>query len=142
VTEALDFLEPHIRPERLIPQFRFHLRSGSRIAEARKRQQQVLCATLPGIRDSVKELIGKQMDPLARRLAATHDMKVKEEIDRLSSELVKLDKLWRFLLIRDNQLTVGTMVNVTFLGLALCNHSESKKKGEKKCKFKVVTHLG
>jgi len=41
---------------------------------------------------SVKDLLGKQMDALARRFAATHDMKVKVEIDRLSSELVKLDR--------------------------------------------------
>ena len=42
---------------------------------------------------------------------------------------------WRWLLIRDNQLTVGTFVNVVILGLALCNHSETKKKGETKCKI-------
>jgi hypothetical protein len=44
----------------------------------------------------VRELIGKQMDALARQFAETHEMKVKEEIDRLSSELVKLDDPWRF----------------------------------------------
>ena len=36
------------------------------------------------------------MDALGHQFAATHDMKVKEEIDRLNSELVKLDKPWRF----------------------------------------------
>src|SRR6516165_4001058 len=30
VREALDFLEPHVRPEWLIPQFRFFPRLGSR----------------------------------------------------------------------------------------------------------------
>jgi hypothetical protein len=50
-------------------------------------QQQVLRATFPGIRNSVKELIGKQMDVLARRFAATHDMKVKEEIERLAGAI-------------------------------------------------------
>ena len=40
----------------------------------REGQQQVLRATFPGIRDSVKELIGKQMDALARKFHETHDM--------------------------------------------------------------------
>lgn len=42
--------------------------------------------TFEGIRDSVLELTGKQMDALARQFAATHDMKGKEEIDRLAKE--------------------------------------------------------
>ena len=37
--------------------------------------------------------------------------------------------------MRLNQLTVGTLVNVIVLGLALCDHSETKKKGETKCKI-------
>jgi len=36
------------------------------------------------------------MDALARQFTGTHDMKVKVEIDRLSSELVKLDRPWVF----------------------------------------------
>jgi hypothetical protein len=55
-------------------------------------QQQVLGATFPGIRKSVKDLLEKQMDALTRQFAATHDMKLKEEIERLSSELVKLNR--------------------------------------------------
>ena len=39
---------------------------------------------------------------------------------------------WRRLLIRENQLTVGILVTVIFLGVALCNHSETKKV-ETKC---------
>src|SRR5512132_1148787 len=72
VMEALDLLEPHIRPEWLIPQFRYHLDPSVEMDQ--EGQQQVLRATFPGIRNSVKELIGKQMDALARRFAATHDM--------------------------------------------------------------------
>lgn len=45
-----------------------------------------------GIRDSVHELVGKKTEALARQFAATHAMKVKVEIDRLRSELVKLDR--------------------------------------------------
>jgi hypothetical protein len=98
VRDALDLLEPHIRPEWLIPQFRYHLdRDPSVEVEVDKEsQQQVLRATLPGIRKSVKDLLEKQMDALARQFAASHDMKVKAEIDRLSSELVKLDRPWVF----------------------------------------------
>jgi hypothetical protein len=39
---------------------------------------------------------------------------------------------WRRLLIRDNQLALGAFVKVIVLGLALCNDSEPKKKGETK----------
>jgi hypothetical protein len=47
VKEALDFLEPHVRPEWAIPQFRNHL-DGERDAEWQKEgQQQVLRATFP-----------------------------------------------------------------------------------------------
>ena len=77
VMEALDLLEPHIRPEWLIPQFRYYLNRDPSVEADKESQQQVLRATFPGIRNSVKELIGKQMDALARRFAATHDMKVK-----------------------------------------------------------------
>lgn len=48
----------------------------------------MLRPTFEGIRESVKDLLGKQMDALARKFAVTNDMKVKAEIDRLSSELV------------------------------------------------------
>jgi hypothetical protein len=50
---------------------------------------------------------------------------------------------WRRLLIRDNQLTIGTLVNVIILGLILCNHSETKKKSEKQtARLKVIPRLG
>jgi hypothetical protein len=52
--------------------------------------------TFPRIRDSVKELIGKQTDALARYFAATLDTKVKEEIERLLKEYGKLKEPWVF----------------------------------------------
>jgi hypothetical protein len=61
----------------------------------------VLRATFPGIRDSVKALLGKQMDALARKFAAPHDMKVKEEIERLAREYGKLKEPWVFVAGRD-----------------------------------------
>jgi hypothetical protein len=94
VTEALDFLEAHIRPAWLVPQYRHALdRPGNREYD-REGQQQVLRATFPGIRNSVKELIGRKMDALARDFAATHDMKVKDEIERLAREYGKLGGPW------------------------------------------------
>jgi hypothetical protein len=84
VREALNFLEPHIQPEWLVPQFRYLVQLDGSRGWGLKDRQRVLRATFPGIRESVKELIGKQMDALARQFAATHDMIVKEEIERLA----------------------------------------------------------
>jgi hypothetical protein len=36
------------------------------------------------------------MDALARKFAATQDMKVKEEIERLAAEYEKLNQRWVF----------------------------------------------
>jgi hypothetical protein len=96
VRDALDLLEPHIRPEWLIPQFRYHLDRDPSVDVDKEGQQQVLRATFPRIRKSVKDLLKKQMDALARQFAATHDMKLKEEIERLAREYGKLGEPWRF----------------------------------------------
>jgi hypothetical protein len=97
VREALTLLEPHIQPEWLIPQFRYHVqRYGQQHWWELEAQQQVLCAIFPRIRESVKELIEKQMDALARNFAATHDMKVKDEINLLAKEYGKLGEPWVF----------------------------------------------
>jgi hypothetical protein len=94
VRAALDLLEPHIRPEWLIPQFRYHLDPSVEVDK--EGQQQVLRGTFPGIRKSVKDLLEKQRDALARQFAATHDMKVKEEIEQVAREYGKLKEPWRF----------------------------------------------
>jgi hypothetical protein len=62
----------------------------------REGQQQVFRATFPGIRDSVRELLGQKMDRLARDFAATHDMTVKDEIEFLAREYRKLGEPWVF----------------------------------------------
>ena len=59
-------------------------------------QQQVLRATFPGIRDSVKELVGQHMDSLAQKFVRNHDMKVKDEIERLAREYGKLKEPGEF----------------------------------------------
>jgi hypothetical protein len=69
VREALDLLEPHIEPEWLIPQFRHHaLKNRTDNHVDLEGQQQVLRATFPGIRSSVRELLGKRMDALSVKL--------------------------------------------------------------------------
>ena len=57
-------------------------------------QQQVLRATFPGIR--VRELLGVRTDALARKFHETHDMAVKNEIERLLKEYGKLKEPWVF----------------------------------------------
>jgi hypothetical protein len=100
VREALDFLESRIRPEWLIPQFRYH--AGLNVKDqvdvdlVKKAQQQALLAIFPVIHESVKDLLGKQIDALVREFAATHDMKVKDEIERLAKEYGRLKEAWVF----------------------------------------------
>jgi|SRR5499426_1045855 hypothetical protein len=96
VMEALNLLEPHIQPPWLIPQFRYHLDRDPSVEVYIKIQQQVLRATFPGIRDSVRELIRRQMDSLALKFHETKDVKISDEIYRLSRELIKLNEPWVF----------------------------------------------
>jgi hypothetical protein len=96
VHEALTRLEPHVRPDWLIPHFRHHTFKHRRRNIGREGQQQVLRETFLRIRDSVKELIGKQMDAMASKFAATQDGRVKEEIERLAAEYEKLKQPWGF----------------------------------------------
>src|SRR5262245_40267661 len=55
----------------------------------------------------------------------------------LTGQLLYDCATWGRLFVRDNKLTIGSLVNVIVLGLALCNHSETKKKGETKCKIQT-----
>jgi hypothetical protein len=96
VTEALDFLEPHIRPAWLVPQYRHHIGGERENGYQREGQQQVLRPSFEGIRDSVRDALGMRLDKLAREFATTHDVKVKKEIARLTPEYEKLKEPWRF----------------------------------------------
>jgi len=96
VRDALDFLEPHSRPNWLIPQYRYHALDHEQTDVALEGQEQVLRATFPGIRESVRELLGQRMDQLARDFAATHDPKIVDELSRLSIERSKLSEPWEF----------------------------------------------
>ena len=97
VKEALDLLERYIYPKWVIPQFRHSaLEHNGDSYAAREGQQQVLRATFPGIRKCVRELLGVRTDALARKFHETHDMAVKDELERLLKEYGKLTEPWRF----------------------------------------------
>jgi hypothetical protein len=99
VKEALDFLEPYVRPTWIVPQFRYHALESENDTGDREGQQQVLRATFPGIRESVKVLLEVRMDRLALKFHETKDLKVRDEIYRLCRELIKLDEPWKFVVI-------------------------------------------
>jgi len=80
VREALDLLQPHVRPQWLIPQYRHALDGTVTASMIGEGQQQVLRPSFDGIWDSVRDLLGMRLDKLARQFAATHDVKVKKEI--------------------------------------------------------------
>jgi hypothetical protein len=58
--------------------------------------QTVLPRYLPRYRDSVKDLLGKKMNALARKFHETHDINVKNELERLLKEYGKLKQPWVF----------------------------------------------
>jgi hypothetical protein len=60
--EALDFLQSRIRPEWLIPQFRYHaqLNDKNEVDVDKEAQQQALRAIFPRIRESVKDPTRKE----------------------------------------------------------------------------------
>jgi hypothetical protein len=62
--EALDFLQSRIRANWLIPQFRYHaqLNGKNEIDLDKEAQHECLRAIFSGIRESVKELLGKPPD--------------------------------------------------------------------------------
>src|SRR5262245_48914335 len=96
VKQSLDLLERYIYPKWLIPQFRHSVENEEQPLEKREGQQQVLRATLPGIRNCVRELLGVRTDALAWKFHETHDMAVKDELERLLKEYGKLEKPWKF----------------------------------------------
>jgi hypothetical protein len=56
----------------------------------------MLRATFPLIRNAGREHLGVRTDALARKFHETHDMKVKDEIERLLKEYGKLKEPWVF----------------------------------------------
>jgi hypothetical protein len=62
VRKALDFLQLRIRPEWLIPHFRYHAQLNERneVDLDKEDQQQAIRAIFPRIRESVKDLLRQQ----------------------------------------------------------------------------------
>jgi hypothetical protein len=96
------FKEAHTT-EWLIPQFRHNIGGEREKDYQREAEQQVLRATFPGIRDSVRELLGVRADALARQFHETHDINVKNELERLLKEYGKLKEPWMFISKAQNE---------------------------------------
>jgi len=62
VRQALDFLQPRIRPEWLISHFRYHaqLNGKNEVDLDKEAQQRALRAIFPRIRESAKDPLGKR----------------------------------------------------------------------------------
>jgi hypothetical protein len=95
-TEGLDLLAPYVRPKLVVAQFRHHIARERDKDHEKEGQQQVLRATFPEIRNSVRELIGTEMDALACDFPDTRDMEVKNAIERLAREHGTLKEPWVF----------------------------------------------
>ena len=77
VTAALDLLAPYVRPKLVVAQFRHHIAREHGTENEKEGQQQVLRATFPGVRNSIRELIGREMDALAHDFPDTDDIELK-----------------------------------------------------------------
>ena len=75
--------------------------SPSHRTRAREREA-AAGATFPRIRNSIRELIGQEMDALARDFPDTDDMELKNAIERLAKEYGKLGEPWRPFAFRFN----------------------------------------
>src|SRR5262245_44659840 len=93
-TEALDLLAPYVRPKLVVAQFRHHIACERDNDNEKEGRQQVLCATFREIRNSTKELIGTEMDALARDFPDTYDIEVKNAIECLAREYRRLGEPW------------------------------------------------
>ena len=62
LNEALNFLQPRIRPEWLIPQFRYHakLTGKNQVNVDREAREQTLRVIFLRVRESVKDPLGKK----------------------------------------------------------------------------------
>jgi hypothetical protein len=81
----------------VVAQFRHFIAREADNDPEKEGQRQVLRATFPSIRNSVKELIGTEMDALARDFPDMHDMEVKNAIEYLARESGKLKNSWVFI---------------------------------------------
>jgi hypothetical protein len=95
VRGALDLLEPRVQPEWLIAQFRAHLNGSHGRRSSMEDQEQVLRATVPGIRKGVHRFLGRCMDTLARKCVENRSPEVKAALEWLRIEREKLEQPWK-----------------------------------------------
>lgn len=91
--EALALLAPYVKPKLVVAQFRHHIAREHRKEHDKEGQQLFLRATFPGIRKSIRELIGREMDALARDFPDTDDIELKNAMECLAEEYSKLGEL-------------------------------------------------
>lgn len=95
VRTALDVLQPYCRPAWRIAGFRDHLQPHDQGSE-REGQQQVLRVYFSGIYGNIKQLLSTHIKQLNYRYEKTKDAIVKQELDRLKTELEQLPERWDF----------------------------------------------
>jgi hypothetical protein len=95
-TAALNLLALYVRPKLVVAQFRHYIAREHGKEHEKEDQQPVLRATFAEIRNSVRELIGEEVDALARDFPYTDDMEVKNAIECLAREYGKLGEPWMF----------------------------------------------
>jgi hypothetical protein len=92
----LDLLAPYVKPKLVVAQFRYHIAREHGKEHEKEGQQQLLRATFSGIRNSIRELIGQEIEELARDFPDTDDMELKNAIACLAREYGKLGEPWVF----------------------------------------------
>ena len=96
VNQALNVVEVYVSPERVIPQFRYHLQRLGNSAIDIEDQHAVLSATFCIINDCVKDLVRKTMEAVAVEYDETRDSKLKEEIRLLIKDYARFKDSWEF----------------------------------------------
>jgi hypothetical protein len=87
---ALGILERSIQPSSLISEFRCHLQ---RAAEdiAKPAQEEALRVAFFQVRDAVAEVVRRKRNSLALKFHHTRNPMIKQELDHLGRELIKLN---------------------------------------------------
>jgi hypothetical protein len=94
VRGALDAVEPYIKFNWYVRNFRLYVCRGSKELSRQLELQQRLALNFRGIHSSIRALLHNKIGKLGRRYARTKDATTKMEIDRLSAELAKLPERW------------------------------------------------
>jgi hypothetical protein len=90
VREALDLLEPYLRPTWYVEEFRNHLAPPREFGPSLEGQQQNLRVKFAGIYRNVRQPLVAHVGRLRYRCYKTKDRALKAELERLTGELAKL----------------------------------------------------